>query len=226
MKHTGLAILAAVIAAGTGFLLGRSYYAPAPEDDHRTMRQFMVYLTLQRVTDPIIVLGDSNAEASTLPRSACGHPIVNAGLSGASLASELPGWLAPALANKPAFAIIVALGTNDALASAPVAKQIFQQNYDSQLRELSRLTTRLFVLDIPPVEARGRFSPDMQQRIMATIRDYGSVLPELAARNRASFLPLPEMAAPFTIDGVHLGTEGYRAWDAAIMQGVAQACDQ
>jgi lysophospholipase L1-like esterase len=224
MKRTGLALLAAVIAAGTGFLLGRSYYAPAPDDDHRTMRQFIVYLTLRRVDDPIIVLGDSNAEASTLPRSACGHPIINAGLSGASLASELPGWLAPALMNKPAFAIIVGLGTNDALTSTPVAKQTFQRSYESQLRQLSKLTTRLFVLDIPPIEASGRFSPDMQQKATATIRDYQSVLPELAARNQASFLRLPEMAAPFTIDGVHLNAEGYRAWDAAIMQGVAQAC--
>ena len=116
------------------------------------------------------------------------------------------------------------LGTNDALASRPLAKQIFQSNYDAQLHELSKLTTRLFVLDIPPVEARGRFSPDTQQRIAATIRDYGSVLPEVAAHNGARFLHLPDMAALSTIDGVHLSTEGYHIWETAIMEGVAQAC--
>ena len=51
----------------------------ASPDDHRTSRQIVLYYTLSRVDDPVIVVGDSIAEASTLPRSLCGHAIVNAG---------------------------------------------------------------------------------------------------------------------------------------------------
>jgi lysophospholipase L1-like esterase len=64
----------------------------------------------------------------------------------------------------------------------------------------------------------------MQKEVMATIHDFNSTLPELARQNNATLLPLPEMAAPFSIDGVHLNAEGYRAWDKAVMQSAAQAC--
>jgi lysophospholipase L1-like esterase len=220
----GLALFAAVVAAGLGFVLARNHYARPVGSDHRTARQLVLYFALSHVDNPIIVLGDSIVEASSLPSGACGHPIVNAGLSGASTASDLGAWLAPALANKRAFAIIVALGTNDALTPRPITKQAFETSYASLLRDLSKLTTRLFVLDIPPVEVRERMTPEMQRQVMATIREFRSVLPELAARNDATFLPLPEMTAPFTVDGVHLNAEGYRAWDAAISGGTARAC--
>src|SRR5262249_53083827 len=158
-------------------------------------------------------------EASTLPRSACGHAIINAGLNGASMASDLGGWLAPALANKRAFAVIVSLGVNDALTAAPIGKQVFAERYASLLAGLSKLTTRLFVVEIPAVETRERLTADMEKQVMATIRDYRSVLPGLATQANATLVPLPEMPSPFTIDGVHLNAEGYRAWDQAVMQG-------
>jgi lysophospholipase L1-like esterase len=152
------------------------------------------------------------------------RPIVNGGLNGASTASDLGGWLAPALANKRAFAVIVALGVNDALTPTPPTRQIFESRYGSLLRQLSELTTRLFVIGISPVEVRQRLTPDLQKKVMATIHGFNSALPELARQNNATFLALPEMSAPFSIDGVHLNAEGYRAWDKVVMQGAAQAC--
>src|SRR5262249_17478932 len=162
---------------------------------------------LSRVDDPIIVLGDSIVEASTLPRSACGHAIVNAGFNGASTASDLGGLLKPALANKRAFAIIVSLGVNDALTATPASKQVFADRYASLVGVLSNLPRRVFVVEIPAVETRERLTADMEKQVMATVRDYRSVLPELAARANATFLPLPQMSSPFTIDGVHLNAE-------------------
>ena len=222
--HWGLALPAIILAAAAAFLLARAHYAQAPDTNHRTARQFMLYLTFSRVDDPIIVLGDSIVEASTLPTTVCGHVIVYGGLNGASTASDLSGWLAAALANKRAFAIIVSLGVNDALTPTPPTRQIFESRYGSLLRKLSQLTARLFVVGISPVEVRGRLTPDVQKTVTATIRDFNSALPELARQNNATFLPLPEMSAPFSIDGVHLNAEGYRAWDKAVMQGAAQAC--
>lgn len=227
MKQTrlGLAVFAIVAAASAGYLLARAHYAPIPSETHRFARQVILYYTFSRVDDPIIVLGDSITEASTLARSACGHAIVNAGLNGASTASDLGGWLTPTLANKRAFAIIVSLGTNDALTAVP-SKQVFEQRYASLLGELSKLTSRLFIVEIPPLETRLRLTAEMQKEAMATIRDFRSVLPELATRTSATFLALPEMPTPFTIDGVHLNAEGDRVWEAAVMQGVSQACRQ
>jgi lysophospholipase L1-like esterase len=220
----GLAVFAIVAAASVGYLLARSHYSPVPGIEHRMARQLILHYTLSRVDDPIIVLGDSIVEAASLPTSACGHPIVNAGLNGASTASDLGGWLKPALASKHAFAIIVSLGVNDALTATPVTKQLFAERYAALLAELSKLTTRLYVVEIPPVETRERLTADMQKEVMTTVRDFRSVLPEVATRANATYLALPEMAAPFTIDGIHLNAEGYRVWDQAVMQGTSQAC--
>jgi lysophospholipase L1-like esterase len=230
VKQTRWSVAAAVIvllivpAAIAAILQARAYFAQPPGSEHRTARQSILYYTLSRVEDPIIVLGDSIVEASTLPRSACGHVIVNAGLNGASTTSGLSDWLAAALGDKRAFAIIVSLGTNDALTPAPATPQVFVERYGSLLAALSRLTPRLFVVDIPPVEARERMTADMQRQATATLRDFRAGLPELARRSDAMFLPLAEMPAPFTIDGVHLNADGYRIWDAAVMQGAARAC--
>lgn len=222
----GPAIFAIVAAASAGYLLARAHYAPIPGETHRFARQVILYYTLSRVDDPIVVLGDSIVEAALLPKSACGHPFVNAGLNGASTESDLGGWLAPALANKRAFAIIVWFGVNDALSAVPISKQIFAERYVFLLAELSKLTTRLFIVEMAPVETRGRMTDDKEKAVMTTIRDYRSVLPEVAARANATLLTLPETTSPFTIDGVHLNEQGYRAWDQALTQAVSKACTQ
>jgi hypothetical protein len=218
----GLAALATCGVVLAAMLLMRTDRGPAT-DDHRHARQLVLYYTLSRVDDPIIVLGDSIVEASTLPRSACGHPIINAGLNGASTASDLGVWLSATLANKRAAAIIVALGVNDALTEAPDV-QAFSARYDALLGELSRLTTRLAILAITSVETRERVTEDMRKYIMTRVDGFNVVLPDIAKRANAAFLPLPAMPSPHTIDGVHLNADGYAIWDKAAMQGAALAC--
>jgi len=88
----GLAV-ASICASATWLLWTRTPTAP---NDHRQERQHVLHNTLARTDDSVIVIGDSIVEASTLPQSVCGHPIVNAGLSGASTASDLGSWLATA----------------------------------------------------------------------------------------------------------------------------------
>jgi lysophospholipase L1-like esterase len=222
----GPVVFAIVAAASAGYLVARTHYMPYPGAEHRYTRQLILHYTFSRLDDSIIVLGDSLVEAARLPTSACGHPFVNAGLNGASMGSDLGGWLAPALANKQAFAIIVSLGVNDALTAAPISKQVFAERYASLLAELSKLTTRLFIVEIAPLETRGRMTADTQKVTMATIQDYRSVLPEVATQTHATLLKLPEMISPFTIDGVHLNVDGYRAWEQAVTQGASQACGQ
>jgi lysophospholipase L1-like esterase len=221
----GLIVFAIALLAVAATLLVRAYNAPA-RDEHRQIRQLILYYTLSRVDDPIIVLGDSIVEASILPKSSCGRPIINAGLNGASTASDLGSWLARALADKPAASIIVSLGVNDALVPVPISKQVFEDRYAALLGELSKLTSHLFVLGIAPVETRERMTADMQKEVMATLDGFNSVLPGLAVRTNATFLSPPVMPSPHTIDGVHFNADGYLAWDRAVMAGVAKTCDQ
>lgn len=223
----GAALVILIAVAVAAFLLGRAHRAhrALPSGtEHRAVRQQVLHLTLSRTEAPIIVLGDSLVEAAILPPSACGHALVNAGLSGATTASDLAGWLKPALGARRPFAIIVSLGVNDVPTNSPGNADAFAGRYEALLRELSKLTDRLSLLEIPPVEARERMTPEMAKAAMATIGSYRARLPELARRTGATLLPWPEVQAPFTIDGVHLNAEGYRAWNEAIQHGTALAC--
>jgi lysophospholipase L1-like esterase len=207
--------------------LAAFFWWPRPQqivDSHRTIRQFMVYLTLSRFDDPVIVLGDSNVEASTLPQSLCNRAVVNAGLNGASTASDLGTWLAEALAGRRAAMIVVALGTNDALSPAPPSKERFAESYGALLARLSTLTPQMVVLAIPQVETRGRFTATLQSEAAPTIDAYNSILPEIVSKSGATFVALPAMPEPHTIDGVHLNAAGYLVWDKAVLQGATAAC--
>jgi lysophospholipase L1-like esterase len=192
-------------------------------DSHRRTRQIILFYTLSRMDSPIIIIGDSIVEASTPPRELCGHAIVNAGLDGASTTSDLGTWLIDALDGKPAAAIAVSLGTNDAL-GAERSRPQFEANYRALLAKLSKATSRVIVLAIPSIDVLGRVTSEMQTEAMRRIDDYNSALPELAAESGATFVALPPMPTPHTIDGVHLSAAGYQAWDQAVLQGASALC--
>jgi lysophospholipase L1-like esterase len=216
-----IAIIVFVVGALAAFLWWPR--RETTDDTHRSVRQLILHFTLARIDDPIIVLGDSIVEASALPRSLCGHPIVNAGLSGASTASDLGRWLSGALAGKRAALIVVALGTNDALAQR--SRQSFATSYTMLLAELSKMTPHVVVLAIPPIEAQGKVTVEARDEAMGTIDGYNSMLPELARKGGAGFIALPAMPEPHTIDGVHLNAAGYLVWDQAVLQRAASVCN-
>ena len=215
-------VAVAVLAIGA-LLAGISFFRPNTIiDTHRHTRQVILHYTLSRAEQPIIVLGDSITEASTLPRSYCDHPLVNAGLDGASTASDLGTWLKEVLNGRRAAAILVALGTNDALQVR--AQQEFETNYRALLAQLKDTTDHLVVLGIPSLEVRGRMPADYQAATMRRIDAFNAALPVLAEKAGATFASLPPMGAPHTIDGVHLDAAGYEVWDAAVLKGVSSAC--
>jgi lysophospholipase L1-like esterase len=214
----GLAVLLmGALAAGFSY-----FRKEAVADSHRQARQLVLRYTLSRVDNPIILVGDSIVEASTLPRALCGHPIVNAGLNGASTASDLGTWLIEALDGKRAAAIVVSLGTNDALTAR--SRQQFETSYLALLGELSEVTDDLAVLAIPAIDVQGRVTAEMQAEAMKGVNDLNAALPTLASKGGATFIALPPMDKPHTIDGVHLNAAGYAAWDEAILQGVSTTC--
>ncbi len=214
----GLAVLLiGALAVGFSFLRKE-----AVADLHRQARQLVLHYTLSRVDSPIILVGDSIVEASTLPRAICGHPIVNAGLNGASTASDLGTWLIEALDGRRAAVVVVSLGTNDALSGR--STQAFETSYLALLGELQGVTDHLAVLAVPAIDVQGRVTAEMQAAAMKAINEFNAVLPALAAKGGAGFIALPPMQKPHTIDGVHLNAAGYAAWDEAILQGVSTIC--
>ena len=212
----------AVLAIGA-LAAGASYFRKeAVADSHRQARQLVVHYTLSRLDQPIIIVGDSLTEASTLPRTYCGHPVINAGLNGASTSSDLVTWLIEALDGRRATAVLVSLGTNDALQGRK--QEEFEANYGSLLSQLRGATDHLAVLGIPAIEVRGRMPPDYQAETMKRIDAFNAALPALAEKGGATFAALPPMPAPHTIDGVHLDAAGYALWDDAVLKGVSTAC--
>jgi hypothetical protein len=217
VKYAVLAVLAIVALA-----VGISYFRKDAAESHRHARQAILNFTFSRLGEPIIILGDSITEASTLPRSLCDHGIVNAGLNGAATTSDLGTWLIEALDGRRAAAILVALGTNDALMAH--SAQAFGANTTSLLAQLKTVTDHLAVLDIPAVEMRGRMTAEMRDEAMGRIDALNAALPALAEKAGAAFIALPTMATPHTIDGVHLDAAGYAVWDAAVLKWMSGTC--
>jgi hypothetical protein len=186
-------------------------------DTHGPTRQFVIRSTLARVENAVVVLGDSIVEMSTLPRSLCGLPIVNAGIGGASTESNLGSILKESLGNKRAALIVVSLGTNDA--AIPNSVERFRSNYRALLTELAALTPRTAVVQIPSPEV----GLEEARKLRLTIDSYNEILPGLAEEAGATFIPLPAMPERHTLDGVHLNAAGYEIWDRAILRGIESA---
>jgi lysophospholipase L1-like esterase len=217
VRYVALAVLAVAALA-----VGVSYFRKDVAGSHRQARQLVLYYTLSRLDQPVIILGDSITEASTLPRTLCGHPVVNAGLNGASTSSDLGTWLIEALDGRRAAAILVALGTNDALMAR--SAQAFEASTTALLAQLKTATDHLAVLGIPAIEVRGRVTTELRNEAMGRIDAFNAALPALAGKAGAAFIALPVMATPYTIDGVHLDAAGYAVWDAAVLKGVSGVC--
>jgi lysophospholipase L1-like esterase len=214
MNWARLALIACVAALAWTVLPRR----PEIIDTHAPTRQLIIASTLARMDDVVIILGDSIVEASTLPRSHCGHPIVNAGIGGASTGSHLDKILADSLGTRRAAMVVVALGTNDAAAGSSVER--YRSNYLALLGTVTRLTPHVAILAIPAPEAG---LPEGGKVRTADIDDFNSVLPGLAEEVGATFIDLPAMAERHTVDGIHLNAAGYDVWDRAVLNGIDAA---
>jgi lysophospholipase L1-like esterase len=191
---------------------------PVIIDTHASTRRLIIALTLARFDDAIVILGDSIVEASTLPRTLCGHAIVNAGIGGTSTSSGLGAMLKASLRGKRAALVVVSLGTNDA--AIPRSVEQYRSNYLALLNELASLTPQIAIAAIPAPEA----GLDEAKNVSGAVIDsYNAVLPALAKEARAAFIALPATPERHTIDGIHLNAAGYEVWDKAILGGIEAA---
>ena len=95
----------------------------------------------------IIFLGDSITRQAPLPPQICGHPIINAGLSGSDAAGYFS--LLGTIGDFRAAAIVVALGTNNA---RKINTTNFDSDYAALLKVVSLRAPKLVLVGLPPIE--------------------------------------------------------------------------
>ena len=177
-------------------------------------RPLLIKSALKDAKDPIIVLGDSIARQTPLPRTLCNRPVVNAGIDGSSTSSGLEGMLKKALGSKQAALIVVSLGMNDAITADSV--ETYKKNYQALLAGLQTMSSRLALATITGLETGKEVGPRKAQ----TIDGYNAAIPEIARGVGASVIAIPPMPAGFTSDGVHLSESGTALWSMAISDGI------
>jgi hypothetical protein len=212
-------VAAAIASAGMGHAMGLGLPEPYLELSHE--RFYEIKAEIARTTDAaivlgdsIVVLGDSIVQGAPLPEWICGHPVVNAGVTGAAVqyferhASELLGLSRPRL-------IVLAVGINNA--SPKMARQ-FRSHYRTTVVFLSRVAP-VAVATITPVRS-GNGSAGYDRNLVPRLNDAIKTTPNVKA---VIDLNSPLSGANWTTDGIHFGERGYALWSTALVNGMIRA---
>jgi hypothetical protein len=165
----------------------------------------------------VIFLGDSITWRAPLPARICGHPTINAGISGVDAATYLS--LLDTFGDFKGAAIIVALGTNNA---KRINTTDFARDYAALIKTVAARAPTVVLVGLPPIEDGTEapdFDPAAAERINREIQAF-------ANRTGSPFVDVRtamSIAHPLTIDGVHPSPEGFKIWLRAIEPRVASA---
>lgn len=177
------------------------------------VRVFAINSQIAQASDPIVFIGDSIIEGALLPPSLDGHPVVNAGIGGATPKLYLDIMKGRGLlSGLRAHSVVIALGTNNA--HDAFSESAFKLNYRSLIDEIRPKTGRIILAGVLPItdgSLSRYFNRDRVTGINATIR-------AIAKENGFQFIELSEVD---TLDGVHPSADGYKAWAQLISSGLA-----
>ena len=179
-------------------LLFALLFAPAFGHEHSDVRVFMIRSQIDQAgPDPIVFVGDSITEAARLPAEICGHPVVNAGIGGATISGIRQALYR--IGEFSAAAIVVAIGTNDAIAEPPI-----DQSFRFLLDELRTRSSHLVIVGIPPIGQAEALDPVKGSEVNETIA-------RIAGKG---FVNVRQalVGSDLLGDGVHLNPRGYRIW--------------
>jgi lysophospholipase L1-like esterase len=168
--------------------------------DHMEVREFMISVALTGADHPIVVLGDSITEMERLPELIGGHPVINAGIGGATI-GDFVGIAPKILAGVEPSLCVVALGANDALGSNGAAGEI----YSALLAELKPICPDLLAFGVSPLEGSGFIN----DQIRTAARSAGIRFAETAVPAGAT---LP--------DHVHPNAAGRAAWTTGLITAI------
>lgn len=208
---SGLFLVMLSFAVAIGWVAhgwGASSGPPGVFDGFRQARMKTIQAQLEQVRGPYIaILGDSHAERLFLP-ALCGLPLVNAGISGATLADVLD--LARAITPpREAQAVLLAVGTNDIWVKRKPETEGAEGSFRSGLAALAQRLTiwgrRRALIAIPPV---GDKEEALYPRAIAA--RYSNLLAQSCEPERCVYSDLfgealdrPGRPSSFS-DGVHL----------------------
>jgi lysophospholipase L1-like esterase len=195
----------------------------APADlghKHTAVRSFIIQSQLAQVNDPIVFIGDSITESAFLPATICGHPVVNAGLGGATTRTYLQ-FANTVLSTLRARLIVVALGTNDSQIAARKAGP-FSESYDMLTGFLKTHAAALVLVGIPPLEMTQTLAREYFDKAASDEND--RAINTIAARDSISFADVRSAmnSDHLTVDGVHLSPDGYQGWMTAVSAAVSK----
>jgi hypothetical protein len=205
-----IVVASAIASMSVGYTKGRGPI----ELELSHERFYAIKAEIGHTPDAIIVLGDSIVQGAPLPKSICGHAVINAGVVGAAVeyferhAAELLESSRPRL-------IVLAVGINNA--SPKMAKQ-FRLLYRKTVASLSRVAP-VAVATITPVRS-GNGSAGYDAQLVPGFNDAIKRTPNVKAvidLNKAL------SGANWTTDGIHFGHEGYALWTKAMVEGVSDA---
>lgn len=165
----------------------------------------------------VIFLGDSIVWRAPLPVRICGHPAVNAGISGVDAATYLA--LLDTIGDFRGAAIVVALGTNNA---KKINTADFAGDYAALLKALTARAPTIVLVGLPPIEdgtETFEFDPAAAERINQEIQAFANRMGSPFVDVRAAM----SIDHRLTIDGVHPSSEGFKVWLRAIEPKVASA---
>jgi lysophospholipase L1-like esterase len=207
----GTAVPALLLALAAGWI-GHGWLvdirAPRAFEGFQQVRLKTIQTQLDQVEGPyIMVLGDSHAERLYLP-SLCGLPVVNAGVSGATVSDvlDLARKITPP---RKAQAVLLSVGTNDIGAKrnpqSAEAESGFRTTLVALKQRLASWSGRRALIAIPPVASK---EEALFPRAAAT--RYSAMLAQSCEPKGCLYLDLfagvaqiPEPRAAFS-DGVHL----------------------
>jgi len=167
---------------------------PSASHEHFEARLAVIRSQLSRVEKPIIVMGDSIVESAMLPASLCGHPVINAGIGGATIGffTRYAGIIVGS--SKPEL-VVLSVGIND----AGIPLESFRAAY---LATLQTLKAPVAVVTIAPAKS--------------SVDGFNQFIRGL----EASIIDTKELSSDMTTDGIHLDQTGYDLWNKAIAQGI------
>ncbi len=161
----------------------------------------------------IIIIGDSITQRAVLPDAVCELPIINAGIGGSRTSNFVP--FAEDLAGfKPAL-VVVALGINDANGHRITA---FKSGFALLLDSLPKVP--VILASLTPIDFSGSDGKTMDPE---KARSVDSFIRSTAGDRHVPLIDLGKLAPFQTLDGVHLTTDSYALWNAAVLDGIKRA---
>jgi lysophospholipase L1-like esterase len=202
-------------------LAGAAYWQfsrrTTPEDHFRNNVSVVRDRLSRADAGAVIFLGDSITLRAPLPARICGHPTINAGISGVDAATYLS--LLDTIGDFRAAAIVVALGTNNA---KKINTTDFAGDYAALVKTLAPRAPVVVLVGLPPIEP-GTEAPDFDvaaaERINREIQAFANRIGSPFVDVRAAM----SIDHPLTIDGVHPSSEGSGIWLRAIEPKTASA---